>query len=61
LASSPLNGKVEVGYAIVGIVAKNNRASARVLEKSGFVLQEKKMGTMHGCPKLQRIYKKTFA
>ncbi len=88
---SPLNGKVEVGYAIencqqgrgyaseaveeytdwalhnfrlqeiLGIVAKENLASARVLEKSGFEFQEEKMGTMHGCPKLQRIYRKTIA
>jgi len=84
---SPLDGQVEIGYAIEeiqqkkgyasdaiaaickwaagfyrlpnisGIVAADNPASCRVLEKAGFTFIEAAERTMHGKMRLVRIYR----
>jgi len=85
---SPLDGQVEIGYAIedkhqgqglasqavramsewalahfelpriLGIVAIDNIASSRVLERAGFELAEESMGSLHGRSGLVRRYEK---
>jgi ribosomal-protein-alanine N-acetyltransferase len=45
--------------AIDGIVARDNAASCRVLEKAGFVLVAESARPMHGVTQLVRTYRKT--
>jgi len=87
---SPLEGEVEVGYAIeekqqgrgfaseavgavvdwalqrfdlprvLGIVAKDNAPSCRVLENAGFTLKSEAMGSLHGRLGLIRTYHRAW-
>lgn len=43
---------------ILGVVATDNRASCRVLERAGFVLLDESMGCLHGRAGLVRRYHK---
>ena len=44
---------------VLGIVAKDNAASCRVLEHAGFALASEAMGSLHGRPGLIRTYHKS--
>ena len=45
---------------VLGIVARDNAASCRVLENAGFAITSESMGTLHGRPGLIRTYHRAW-